>query len=71
MHFVIVAGVGPQSAKALLTIAENGEAALLAALAVGLVSCEEASSGCVTLADRAKPRPDAQLSNDRSFALYR
>lgn len=57
------------------TISENVEAALgaalLAALGVGLVSSEQASAGWVTLADRAKPRPEAQLTYDRSFALYR
>jgi xylulokinase len=57
-----------------LTIAEDVEAALgaalLAALGVGLANSEDVRKGWVTLRRRAEPRTAAQEAYDRAFGVY-
>ena len=58
-----------------LTIAEEVEAALgaalLAALGVGMVTLEAAAQGWVTLRERARPRAEVRATYDRLFDVYR
>ncbi|CAH1649941.1 FGGY-family carbohydrate kinase [Chelatococcus asaccharovorans] len=61
--------------RRVLTIAENVEAAmgaaLLAALGAGLVSPQQAADGWVTLTVSAEPRASERHAYDASFAVYR
>jgi xylulokinase len=57
------------------TIEEEVEAALgaalLAALGIGLVTCDAATKGWVTLVQRAQPAPDTARTYDRVFDIYK
>jgi sugar (pentulose or hexulose) kinase len=60
--------------RPVLTIAENVEAAmgaaLLAAIGIGLIDEAAACRGWVTLTPRAQPRPAARDAYERLFAIY-
>ncbi len=61
--------------RPVLTIAEDVEAAmgaaLLAGIGAGIVTQEQAAAGWVTLTPHAQPRPDARKVYDELFAIYR
>src|SRR6185312_15217457 len=61
--------------RRVLTIAQDVEAAmgaaLLAAYGVGLVTADDVRRGWVTLAPRARPRPDATAAYGQLFASYK
>jgi xylulokinase len=67
--------IADMTGRPVLTIAEEVEAAmgaaLLAALGVGLASREQALKGWVTLRAAARPRAEATRIYDRAFAIYK
>ncbi|MFN8725201.1 MAG: FGGY-family carbohydrate kinase [Rhodospirillales bacterium] len=67
--------IADMTGRPILTISEEVEAAmgaaLLAALGVGLASREQALKGWVTLREAARPRLEATQSYDRAFAIYK
>ncbi len=67
--------IADMTGRPVLTIAEEVEAAmgaaLLAALGVGLASHEQGLKGWVTLREQARPRADAGRVYDGGFAIYK